>query len=322
MAIVTTPAEFIAELTGGGDVNLANDIDFYDDYPEGIDGFDVGEYGAYIYGNGHTIKNLRTKISNPTPIFYSTYNTTIILNDVNFLNLIVQGTHFISMPNGAVLEDDYPVEIYNCKFAGQRSGESFFINCTHVMANRCTFNMPWIGLQATSYEYISLVPWTAAGANSTTDYIADSCRFMEHYGGWTPFYSDYRLSRKKSPWGCFLFKKSGCRIEGDMTIKAGGTSPNNNYCIEVLYHPNALNYVAPYMNVFDVDVTCDGTYTQGTYGYFYGLYVDKLVNSNGNKMTEWKKASDASTSNFFPLIATPAEAQNEQWLYEHGIDVD
>ena len=31
MAIVTTPAEFIAELTGGGDVSLANDIDFYDD---------------------------------------------------------------------------------------------------------------------------------------------------------------------------------------------------------------------------------------------------------------------------------------------------
>lgn len=313
MAIVTTPAEFIAELTGGGDVSLANDIDFYDDYPNGIEGFDIGANGASIYGNGYTIKNLRTKSSNPTPIFYSSSDVAVVLEDVNFLNLVIQGTHFISIPNGTVNNDDYPVVITNCKFAGQRSGASFFINCTHVKLSRCTINMPWFGLQATSYEYISLVPWTAAGANSTTDYLADSCRFMEHYGGWIPFSCDYRIARKKSHWGSYLFKKSGCRIEGDMTL--------DNPYIDLMYHTNALKYTAPYMNVFDVEIKTTQTVTTATYGYWYGLQVDKLTNANGETMTTWNKGTDTATSNFFPLIATPDEAQNETWLYLHGIDV-
>lgn len=317
MAGVTTWADFVTELTTNHTVALGDNIDLYDDYPYGVDPISLDANTRYeIDGAGYEIRNLKNKPSASLAIFNAASSgTEIYMENIDFRNLITQGVNFISNASGAVngSTGKYPVEFMNCRFAGERSGTSYLVTCSHIKATSTYFSMPWMALNVDSMEYCSLVsPLT----NNATDYIADYCRFHEHYGGWIPKTWDSRPLTKKVPWGCYMFKKSGCRVEGDMIVADG----SDVVTVDLMLHNNVSSQPSV-MNVADIKIKSTNQNVKGAYGNWFGLYVDNVKNANDETMTSWVAVSNITTSAYTPLIATPEEAASQTWLYEHGFDV-
>lgn len=329
---VSTWAELLTAIENfvdGNTIKLTADIDLTEDYPTGVDkitlaaGKTFNIDGGYTAGStitNHTIKGLSNNLTTPDNLFEAAAATTgFMLKNIDFYNLNLANGDFYKNTDANAQR----VEFTDCRFLGKRTGASFLVNSPHILFQSCSFEVPWQGLGETTLTWTSLAP-KAASASDQTDYTANFCRFIEHYTGWTiPKYSYNTMNT--ITWSCAFFKMSGCRVEGDMVVSNYAQSSKGSAIpCDILHQANANNYTPTAMNVLDVEITSMTANTVGGYGYWFGLYVDRIVNSNGDPVESWTNGYNVSTSTGTkpkPLIATVAEAENAKWLHEHGFDI-
>ena len=316
----------IENFTDGDTIKLTADIDLTTTYPYGVEKITLDANKTYIIDGSYTvsgqtlrheIKGLSNDLQTPDHIFYAPNPSTgFQLKWIDFYNITLAGGDFYRNLNS----DGETVRFENCRFLGRRSGNSYLINANHIYLLSCFINMPWDAPQATTLSYTSIAP-KAASASTQTDYIAEYCWFREHYGGWALKKFGYNTVDTIT-WQCGFFKMSGCYLDGDMKVLNDSHSSVGGYnACEVLHHANAENYVPSAMNVMDVEITADTTFSKATYGYWFGLYVDRVKNKNGDSITEWRNGYNVSTTYSVPKVATVEEAQNEVWLWKNGIDI-
>lgn len=319
----------IAGFTDGDTIKLIADIDLTEDYSMGVEKITLAADKTFIIDGGfengtsvgnHTIKGLSSNLTTPDNIFEAAGATTgFILRNIDFLNINLSGGDFYKNTDA----NAPTVEFTHVRFLGQRTGPSYLVNAQHILFQSCSFEVPWQGLGETTLTWTSLAP-KAASASDQTDYTANFCRFIEHYTGWTiPRYSCNTMNT--ITWSCAFFKMSGCRVEGDMVVSNyAQTSKGSAIPCDILHQENANNYTPTAMNVLDVEITSTTNNTVGGYGYWFGIYVNRVVNSNGDLVSSWTNGYNVSTSTGTkpkPLIATVAEAENTEWLHKHGFDI-
>ena len=327
---VSTWAELLAAIAGftdGDTIKLMADIDLTEDYSTGVDKITLAAGKTFIIDGGyevgatitnHTIKGLSSNLTTPDNIFEAAGATTgFILRNIDFYNLNLAGGDFYKNTDASAPT----VQFTNVRFLGKRTGASYLINAQHILLESCYIEMPWQGLNEPNIAYTSLAP-KASLESAQTDYTANFCRFVEHYTGWTiPNFSYSTPSRYT--FSCSFFKISGCRIEGDMTVsRYSVTGYTDTINCDVLHHKNAENYTPFAMNVFDVEMTSTSNNTKVSYGYWFGVYVSRVKNGNGTDVTDWRTGNGVTVANYpVPLIATPNQAEDAEWLHNNGFDI-
>lgn len=320
----------IAGFTDGDTIKLTADIDLTEDYSMGVEKITLAADKTFIIDGGfengtsvgnHTIKGLSSNLTTPDNIFEAAGATTgFILRNIDFYNINLSGGDFYKNTDA----NAPTVEFTHVRFLGQRTGHSYLVNAQHILFERCAFNIPWQGLNYNNTSWISLAPLPSS-VSTQTDYVANFCLFIEHYTGWTIQGFDYR-TLNSFPFSCSFFKVSGCRVEGDTKVSYFGTSEQSNMIpCDVLHHENAKGYIPSAMNVLDIEVTSTTSYTKAGYGYWFGVYVDRVKNRNGTSISTWDKGYNifisGSTAPAVPLIATPNQAEDAEWLHNHGFDI-
>ena len=314
------------------EILLDSDIDLNDEYPEG-----VPSVALYCYKDvtlnlqGHTIKNLRTRISNPVPIIYNTSDsgiwsdTKFIIKNGDFVNLILAGAAFISIINYY----NNTIVLENVRFVGYRTGNAYFIDGRdkYIEAASCYFDMPWYGAGSSTYAYTSLIKRGTPTANIPT---ANFCWFHESYGGWT-ITNQVSTSVATSPdrtypiLSCSMFAMSGCYIDGTMYVACH--TPRNNTSDDrqvtfIIYREDIGNYyTASTPNVIDVQWKI----TAGA-GLYYVVYVEnmnavfnKTLDTSSAGTANWNRRSVASQPNI--ILATPEQMQDISWLRAQGFPI-
>lgn len=315
MANASTWAEVKAALQSGNNVTLTADIDMNEVNPLGDN--IIMNYGSTctLDGNGHTIKNLRTKVSSPVAIFGMAFGgtgRTFTIKNLDFQNLILAGASLIGA-NGGTAASTTVIE--NVRICGTRSGEAYMFSYNGgITMSRCSIDLPWKG-SGDNLAYTSLKPKQTGASPSITDY-ANYCRFVESYGGWNIPNVNYDAT-DSAFLGCSYFKLNGCRIEGSMKMPY-----SSGYSYFIL---NILNfYVARYtpsaQNVCDIDwilPTNDNYEVQ--YSNFSGVVKKSFTKPNGTSVTS---VYDWSTSGYpIPIFATEEQMKDAAWLSNAGFDI-
>ena len=325
---VATWAELVSAIesfTDGDTIKITADIDLTSSHPYGVGKITLDADKTYIIDGGYTmggfqlshiIKGLSNNLSSPEDLFYAPEETTgFKLLNIDFYNITLANGDFYKNTNA----DAPKVEFTRVRFLGSRTGNSYLINAKHIKVVSCYFNIPWNGLNQSNLAYTSLAP-KPANSNTAADYEALYCWFHEHYGGWiVPRYMASN-SQNYNSWSCFCFKLSGCYVDGDMTVSTYVQGPAYVAC-EVLQQATVWSYTPSAMNVLDVDITCTANQSIAAYGYWFGVYIDKVKQANGNPVSSWSAGYDVGTSKPRPLIATVSEAKDAQWLNSHGFDI-
>ena len=329
---------------GTGDIiRLTADIDLNNEYPLGVDSVNLiaGGYegsSVTIDGNGHTIRNLRTKISSPGNIFYKSYGNqlTITFTDIDFVNIILAGASFIQISNSSDT-----VNFQNCRFVGSRSGTAYLANINeNVTLNLtcCFINVPWQGAGQTNLSYTSLIPKSSRAA-AVWPVTANYCWFREKYTGWTYDTSSSPVYTPNSDDGNLripsfsfsMFKLSGCYIDGSMKIPAGWDSVNGGrkyvYYCELINRATNNNYNPSAQNVFDCDLIADigsaslSENTIRTCGWS-GVIKKNAHTTGGVEVPSYTfpplSSMGGSTT---PIFATPAQMKDASWLSNAGFDI-
>ena len=334
-------------------IKLLNDIDMNDAAPEGAscnvtsiaaDAIYTAYSGALIIDGGYTdeatgedkryvIKNLRTPISSPSPIFNfshslgfynnQTYTIRLTFKNIDFKNLILSGAAFLNM-----IENYYTfheITFENCRFAGSRTSAYFINHNNNITCNNCYFDMQWYGAGQSNLAYTSYIPKLGVDPTSA---IANFCRFKESYGGWT-WPSDLAYNSTDRFFTCSFFKMSGCRIEGKAQIPgcyraAGGN--NGGYYFPIISRGNA-SYVPAAQNVFDVSLTAvrnSGVYDIDTvlYSTFTGV-VKTDIKYEGTTITSFTDNRSGFDGGTYaaPILATPAQMKDAEWLSNNGFNI-
>lgn len=313
-------------------INLMNDIDMNEVAPTGVGTNQIKCFGRsmVLNGNGHYIKNLRTSISNPQPIFsMANYHylpsKALNIQNLDFVNLICAGADFL-YDSSAYRQ----VNFSNCRFVGYRTGNSYLINQTaYVNCTSCYFDMPWYGAGSSAYDYTSLV---ARGA-PTSDAIptANYCWFHETYGGWTLTGG----SSSTSPTigypttQCSMFAMNGCYIDGVMKVPYKQTSSNVDAYCYVYRSDIGQYYTASTPNVIDMEwrTTRHPTWTPGSYtGYVLnmnGIFSEKVTYYGDVPISpstiSYTRTSTGSQPNI--ILATPEQMQDVDWLRAQGFPI-
>ena len=325
---VSTWAELLTAIENfvdGNTIKLTADIDLTEDYPTGVDKITLAAGKTFIIDGGntagstitnHTIKGLSNNLSTPDNLFEAAAATTgFILKNIDFYNLNLANGDFYKNTDASAPT----VKFNRVRFLGRRTGTSYLINAQHILLESCYIEMPWQGLNESNLAYTSLAP-RPVNDNTTTDYVANFCHFVEHYTGWVVGTSATQSSRDYLTFSCSFFKISGCRVSGDMTVRTyNGTRTYIDGV--VLYLKNAQSYSAFAMNVLDVEITGISTITRVQYGYWFGLYISKVKNSNGDPVSEWSAAIGVSNTYAIPLFASESQAESAEWLHNNGFDI-
>lgn len=298
-------------------IKLTADIDMNEVAPTG-DSIAMS-YGSssILDGNGHTIKNLRTKISSPAPIFGTSFAGTgrsFTIKNLNFVNLILAGASLV----GATASNMQPpttTVFENVGIVGSRSGAAYLFSYNGgITMNRCTIELPWKG-SGSNLAYTSLVPKTLNESPSITA-LANYCRFVESHGGWTVPETLYYNTVDSAFLGCSYFKLSGCRIEGSVKLPFG----NTRY-YPYINNPYVCKYTPSSQNVCDLDWkgTVTNTYNEVYYQNFSGVMKKSFLKANGTEITI---STDGGTSGYpKPIIATAAQMKDASWLSGQGFDI-
>ena len=308
-------------------INLMNDIDMNDGYASGVSTTQIKCFGRsmILNGNGHCIRNLRTSISNPQPIFsmadyHYSANVPLRISNLDFVNLICAGADF--------LQDSASyryVQLTNCRFVGYRTGNSYLIGQdAYINCISCYFDMPWYGAGSSVYDYTSLVKRGTPTGDAIP--VANYCWFHESYGGWTITNSEssgyVRPPQEYPVTQCSMFAMNGCYIDG--TMKNGvyywGSSGNGIFYSCVYRKEIGENYTASTPNVIDMH-----WYS----GLNYRYITVKVLNMNGvfNKSFnagtyeayEYQRVTTGSQPNI--ILATPEQMENVEWLRSQGFPI-
>lgn len=332
MANVSTWSELVSRLSEmhpddvDTTINLMNDIDMNDVAPLGVSTTQIKCFGRsmVLNGNGHCIKNLRTSISNPQPLFSMTdyhYLPTKALNiqNLDFVNLICAGSDFLYDSS-----DYRQVNLTNCRFVGCRTGNAYLINqSTKISCTSCYFDMPWYGAGSSVYDYTSLVK---RGTPTTDIPVANYCWFHESYGGWTIRNSEsadaVRPPQEYPVTQCSMFAMNGCYIDGTMKngINYWGTGNDGIFYCYVYRKAIGENYTASTPNVIDMHWYSDlnAQYVKVRVLNMNGVFK-KSFNAGTHDAFEYQRIATGSQPNI--ILATPEQMQNPTWLQSQGFPI-
>lgn len=333
MADVTTWSELVYQLQQGHPddvdtvINLMNDIDMNDGYAGGVSTTQIKCFGRsmILNGNGHCIRNLRTSISNPQPIFsmadYHFLPTTALnIQNLDFVNLICAGSDFLYDP-----ADFRQVNFTNCRFVGYRTGNSYLINqSTKISCTSCYFDMPWYGAGSSTYDYTSLV---RRGTPTTDIPVANYCWFHESYGGWVITNSEssggVQPPQEYPTTQCSMFAMNGCYIDGEMKMPVCYWNlKNNGIFYAAVYRKEIGNYyTAATPNVIDMHWSATMSSVQYTTVRVFNMSAvfKKSYNSGTFPAYEYTRVSIGSQPNI--ILATPEQMEDVEWLRSQGFPI-
>ena len=315
-------------------IYLMNDIDMNDVAPTGVSTTQIQSFGRsmILEGNGHCIKNLRTSISSPQPIFsMANYHylpsKALNIQNLDFVNLILAGSDFLYDSS-----DYRQVNFTNCRFVGYRTGNSYLINqATKISCTSCYFDMPWYGAGSSAYDYTSIVK---RGTPTTDIPTANYCWFHESYGGWI-IYSPPYGSTTSSPTidypttQCCMFAMNGCYIDGYMKRPSiiNNSDVNALYC-EVYRRDIGNYYTATTPNVIDmmwefVDKPSGSSFTPSS-GIVYvlnmsALFAKTVIVPTYQSYTNYYLTPVGSQPNI--ILATAEQMQDVSWLRAQGFPI-
>lgn len=286
----------------------------------------------------HVIKNARTDISNPRPIFYlndslmaDRYDKYITFKNLDFQNLILSTQPFVWIRTDNITTGGYGVRLENCRFCGNRGNTYLFFSNNNLTCENCYFDMPWNGAGQSNLAYTSLIPKNDSNAPSA---IANYCRFKETYGNWE--YSTVTNSYGASSQAMFsfsYFKVNGCRIEGSMTLPRGEYIDVHDYTrygmyAKLLGKPTANSYTPNAQNVFDVNLTL------GTNNYQSGDTVNVSGWSGVVRKDAVRYDGETAFNDYIyvqgngdyggaitPIFATPEQMKDASYLNSQGFDI-
>lgn len=349
---VSTWAELVTALSSvptnqDTTILLTADIDMNDVAPEGT-GIEI-ESGFWYYTltiNGgytdpdtgeqknHVIKNLRTPIGSTANLFYFKFTDPYGSSNVIYMKFLNIDFQNIDLATGNFVDWDssklqnFILTLENCRFVGKRNNYYLcgknFLTCTS-----CYFDIAWRGNGQTNLAYTSLIPKDDSNA---TNAFANYCRFKETYGNWT-YSSNYGMSPTIRVYSFSYFKCNGCRIEGSMTVPVWQNTTLTQYnslsfLCAFFSIPNN-SYIPTAQNVFDVSLICDDTgmtefnKVVGCSGFSYLVKMDAKCKSDGSLCTYTTNGADSidGASRPLPLLATPAQMRDAQWLSNNGFDI-
>lgn len=335
MADVTTWSELVYQLTQmhpddvDTTINLMNDIDMNDVAPLGVSTTQIKCFGRsmILNGNGHCIRNLRTSISNPQPIFsmadYHYFaSVPLRISNLDFVNLICAGGDFLQDSSSYRY-----VQLTNCRFVGYRTGNSYligqdaYINCTS-----CYFDMPWYGAGSSVYDYTSLVKRGTPTGDAIP--VANYCWFHESYGGWTLSSASGSSSpdRDYSTTQCCMFALNGCYIDGVMKRPVVYTSAGGTATMTCYVYRRAIGsyYTASTPNVVDMHWFCSDLWTT------VRTFEPCALNMNGIFSEQAEILDNPITPTYYRtstgsqpdvILATPEQMQDVDWLRAQGFPI-
>lgn len=315
----------------GDIIRLTADINLNNEYPLGVNSTDLiaGGYegsSVTIDGNGYAIRNLRTKVGSPANIFYKTGGNplTITFVNIDFVNIILAGASLVQMTSSGDT-----LKFQNCRFVGSRSGTAYLININanvNLNLTSCFINVPWQGAGQTSLGYTSLIPKNDSAATSA---VANYCWFREKYTGWT-YAASYRYDTTTRFYSFSYFKLNGCYIDGSMSIPNLLTYNDSYAYYSPFFSRYIANYTASAQNVFDVNLTCLNTVTDGSsvssqvhYSSFSGVVKKNAYAPNGVEcsFSGYSKSDFDGGTYVNPILATPEQMRDAEWLSNEGFDI-
>lgn len=298
---VSTWEELVALTSGtyanGDIIKIINDIDCNDSIPEGVpatlqfnasSGSLITISGEYTEGNKkkkHVIRNLRTNITSPAPIFSCGSGAHIKLLGLDFLNLILDQTLIKTYTNSS------NIYITRCRFVGRRTycliGDYLKDYKIHLVS--CFFNVPFVG---TNRNHIPI----ALGASNGCE--AFFCWFRETYGDWDVSYG-YDTSAK-------ILKLTGCYFDGVIVSD------------DTIVITDRYSYNATIQSVVDAFIrTKSAESTTISVSAPKGVWKDLIRAVDGDEIEY--DYTNVNTPAAIP--ETPANMINPTKLYNDGFDV-
>jgi len=319
MAVVecSTWAQLKTALQASNDVKLMADIDMNEVAPNGD--YITLSYGESLTldGNHHKIRNLRTTVDSPRPIFacqFGGVNRRLIIKDLDFQNLILAGASLVGSNTGY----SYPpstTQINSCRFVGSRSGAAYLLAYnTGITANNCYFDLPWTGAGQSNLAYTSLI---SKNTSSATTAVANYCRFKEKYTGWIyPSEVEYNTSDKYFSFS--FFKINGCRIEGSFTLP--NADIQNASLLHLLSTYNLNAYTPSAQNVFDVELSLLSNDREKMFVVTKATLIKKSAKlPNGTVLTA--DSAYETWAGDTPILATAEEMTDAAVLSAKGFDI-
>ena len=323
-------------------IKLTQSIEMNNEAPYGVStDVYIGEGNTLIIdGQNFSIRNLRSKVTNPTPIFavYSSGNAeaaSFSIINCDFVNLICAGSHFMS--NNTPTNPDVSVSLEKCRFVGYRTGQAFLINQQiRISVTSCFFDMPWYGPGSSEYDYCSLIPPYTDTYSESTICTADYCYFHETYGGWaftnSQTLSNVRPATNTPTVQCGYFAMSGCYIDGSMKrpyyYSTYGTTGSIISSVEIycyIYSPTIATYFSSSTpNTVDMHWWCDLKSGRGTsYQKWHVINMSGVIKRDASfdDSTSFSGVYHTAGSQPNVIIATPTQMEDIAWLQSHGFPV-
>lgn len=314
---VSTWAELKTALQAQNNAKLMADIDMNEVAPNGD--YIILSYGESITldGNHHKIRNLRTTVNNPRPIFACQYGgtgRTLIIKDLDFQNLILAGASLV----GANIGHSYvpsTTQINGCRFVGSRGGTAYLLTYnTGITVNNCYFDLPWVGNGQSNLAYTSLIPKNTSAATTA---VANYCRFKEKYTGWI-YPSEVYFGTSDKYFSFSFFKINGCRIEGSFTLP--NADRQNASLLHLLSTFNMDAYTPSAQNVFDVELSLLSNDRVKMFIASKATLIKKSATlPNGTVLTA--DSAYERYSGDTPILATAEEMTDAAALSAKGFDI-
>lgn len=305
-------------------INITTDIDCNYEIPLGVEtsippGSSQSRYmiisGAYVEDGvtkNHIIRNLRTHITNPVPIFMGPTGTAssselprFQWHNVDFINLVLDEAFYTQDGNSYY---GY-LGFYNCRFVGRRTVYFFYhidgYDYLQVDLNSCFFNVQYIPSSSSANSSRNALINTA---NNT--YIqAYFCWFRETYNGWT-VYTGSGYTNVASTYRAYMV---GCYSDGEL-VSAGtsgfSVTDRNNYSSTI------QNVIDIDFKLIDRDISDTRTFSiyvpAGIYKNYYTKYGDDSVVYDNQY---------AIKNGDYAIPESPSDMKNPAKLYADGFNI-
>ena len=275
----------------GDIIKITSDIDCNESIPEGVAttlqfNLSSGSSIITIDGGNHVIRNLRTSITSPVPVFSNSSGSDIKLMNIDFVNLIIEA------PLVKVYTNTRSIYIANCRFVGKRTycliGD--YLKDYKIYLTSCFFNVPFVG---TNKNHIPVCIGSSSGCE------AYYCRFRETYGGWDVS-QGFDTSTK-------YLKMTGCYVDG---VIVGD---------DTIVITDSYNYNSVIQNVIDAELrTKSASGTTISVSAPKGVWKDLILGYESGGTTGYSYIN-VNTSTAIP--ETPSNMLNPTQLYNDGLDI-
>ena len=357
VASASTWAEIISKNSSFPERNntlyVVDDIDLNNEYPQGVDtlilnvGTGSTSYGRSwtidgkdsTTGKNHIIRNLRTKISNPVPLFkmdYAYYGScTVTFKNIDFVNCILSGADFYKCDHSSN-DNAYKLIFENCRFVGYRTGDAFLIrnNGRSIQFTSCYVDMPWYAAN----QSLSTLNCTSCITALTNDQIDNDgsnlpqayyCWFHESYGGWAAGEANQANARAMTQ--CAQFCLHGCYIDGNMksdyTLSYSSGRFVTLYCyVYTIALRNA--YTASTPNVIDMHWFTDQTHTSTDPNFkssarfqHINAVIKKDATIPGASTIDYTITDFSGDPQPSPILATATQMKDISWLRSQGFPI-